>query len=107
MNNKKREIVEREGLENDEEDVEDHDAMGHTDDILHTTYERKTIGHVSSGNSSRSESSTSSSQVYTLRGGSSITNFTMERQDPTIRLLEFRGDGSNDLENHLFICEKI
>jgi len=27
--------------------------------------------------------------------------------DPTIRLPEFHGEGSEDLENHLFICEKI
>jgi hypothetical protein len=31
----------------------------------------------------------------------------MVGQDPTIRLLEFRGDGSDDLENIFFICEKI
>jgi hypothetical protein len=27
--------------------------------------------------------------------------------DPTIRLPEFRGEGSEDPEKHLFICEKI
>jgi hypothetical protein len=31
----------------------------------------------------------------------------MEGQDPTIRLLELRGDRSYDLEKKLFICEKI
>jgi hypothetical protein len=31
----------------------------------------------------------------------------MERQDPTIRLLEFRGDRSDDPKKHLLICEKI
>jgi hypothetical protein len=41
------------------------------------------------GSSSRSASSTSSSQVSTPCGGGSSTNFTMEGQDPTIRLPEF------------------
>jgi hypothetical protein len=31
----------------------------------------------------------------------------MEEHDPTIRLLEFKGEASEDLEKHLFICEKI
>ena len=31
----------------------------------------------------------------------------MEGQDPTIRLPEFWGEGSDDPENHLFICENI
>jgi hypothetical protein len=48
MNNKKRVVVEREGLENDEEEVEDLHAMGKIEDILHATYERKTRGHGSS-----------------------------------------------------------
>jgi hypothetical protein len=64
-------------------------------------------GCASSGNSSKSVSSTSSSQVSTLRRGGSKTNFTMAGQDPTIRLPEYRGDGSDDLEKHLFIYEKI
>jgi hypothetical protein len=59
------------------------------------------------GSNSKSASSTSSSQVSTPRGGGSSTNFTMEGKDPTIKLSEFRGDGSNDPEKHLFICEKI
>jgi hypothetical protein len=45
MNNKKRVVVEREGLDNDEEEVEDLHAMGQIEDILHITYERKTRGH--------------------------------------------------------------
>ena len=61
----------------------------------------------SNGKSRRSISSTSTSQVSTLHGGGSTTKFTMEGQDPTIRLPEFRGDGSDDLEKNLFICEKI
>jgi hypothetical protein len=31
----------------------------------------------------------------------------MEGQDPTIRLLEFHGEGANDPKNYFFICEKI
>jgi hypothetical protein len=31
----------------------------------------------------------------------------MEGQDPPIMLREFCGDGSDDLEKHLFIYEKI
>jgi hypothetical protein len=31
----------------------------------------------------------------------------MERQDPTIRLPEFLGEGLEDPKNHLFIYEKI
>jgi hypothetical protein len=65
------------------------------------------IGSESSGNSSRGVSSTSSSRVSTPHGGGSTKNFTMAGQDPTIRLLEFQGEGSNDLENHLFIYENI
>jgi hypothetical protein len=45
MNNKKREITKREGLDNNEEEVEDIHATRNIEDILHTMYERKTIGH--------------------------------------------------------------
>jgi hypothetical protein len=45
MKNKKMVVVKREGLENDEEEIEDLCAMGKIDDILHATYERKTIVH--------------------------------------------------------------
>jgi hypothetical protein len=65
------------------------------------------VGCGSSGNSSRSISSTSSNQVSTPCRGGSTTNFTMEGQDPTIRLPEFWGEGSDDPEKNLFICEKI
>jgi hypothetical protein len=61
----------------------------------------------SSGNSRRSISSTSNNQVSTPYGGGSTTNFIMEGVDPTIRLPEFRGEGSEDPEKHLFICENI
>jgi hypothetical protein len=60
-----------------------------------------------SGNSRRSIISTSRIQVSTLCRGGSSTNFTMEGQDPTIRLPYFRGDGLDDPKNHLFICENI
>jgi hypothetical protein len=45
MNSKKRAVAEREGLDNDEEEVEDLHATGQIEDILCTTYERKTRGH--------------------------------------------------------------
>jgi hypothetical protein len=57
-------------------------------------------------NSSRSNSERRN-QVFTLRGGGSTTNFTMTGKDPTIRLLKFHGEGSEDLEKHIFICENI
>jgi hypothetical protein len=65
------------------------------------------VGRGSSGNLSKSISLASSSQVSTPCGGGSTTNVIMERVDPTIRLAEFRGEGSEDPEKHLFICEKI
>jgi hypothetical protein len=42
MNNKKRSIADREGLERYEEEVEDLWAMDNIEEILPTTYERKT-----------------------------------------------------------------
>jgi hypothetical protein len=45
-------------------------------------------------------------QVSTSCRGSSST-FRMEGHDPTIRLLEFKGEALEDLEKHLFICENI
>jgi hypothetical protein len=47
------------------------------------------------------------SQVSTLRGGVSSSVFRMEGHYPTIRLPEFRGEATKDLEKHLFICAKI
>jgi hypothetical protein len=44
MNNKKRATVVREGLESDEEEVEDLQAVEHIEEILCVTYERKTRG---------------------------------------------------------------
>jgi hypothetical protein len=44
MNNKKRAIVDREGLESNEEEVEDLWAMENIEEILCTTYERKIGG---------------------------------------------------------------
>jgi hypothetical protein len=44
MNNKKRVVAMREGLESDEEEVEDLRAMEKIEEILHMTYERKTRG---------------------------------------------------------------
>jgi hypothetical protein len=42
MNKKKRAIADREGLANDEEEVEDIWVLVHIEEILHATYERKT-----------------------------------------------------------------
>jgi hypothetical protein len=42
MNNKKRAIVDREGLESDEEEVEDIRDMENIEEISRETYERKT-----------------------------------------------------------------
>jgi hypothetical protein len=42
INRKKRAVAEREGLESDEEEVEDLCAMDHIEEIMCTTYERKT-----------------------------------------------------------------
>jgi hypothetical protein len=44
VNTKKRAIAVREGLESDEEEVEDLRAMEQIEEILHTKYERKTRG---------------------------------------------------------------
>jgi hypothetical protein len=44
MNNKKRAIVDKEGLVSDEEEVEDLQVMEQIEEILHATYEMKTIG---------------------------------------------------------------
>jgi hypothetical protein len=153
VNTKKRAITTREGLEIDEEEVEDLRAMEKIEEILRATYERKTRGpragiegnnhiHINvsvepinpcatntprktppfrqlnfgrrkttrststQGTTTGGASSRSISQVSTLRGGSSST-FRMAGHDPTIRLLEFRGEATKDHEKHLFICEKI
>jgi hypothetical protein len=44
INIKKRELPEQEGLESDEEEVEDLLAMGKIEEILHATYDRKNRG---------------------------------------------------------------
>jgi hypothetical protein len=44
MNNKKRTIVDREGLASDKEEVEDLSAVEQIEEILHITYERKIGG---------------------------------------------------------------
>jgi hypothetical protein len=63
-----------------------------------TSTQRETIGGASSGNLS---------QVFTLHGGGSSSVFGMVGHNPTIRLLEFRGEAVEDPEKHLFICAKI
>jgi hypothetical protein len=62
-----------------------------------TSTQGTTTGGAISGNTS---------QVSTPRGGSSST-FGMTGHNPTIRLLEFRGEEAEDPEKHLFICTKI
>jgi hypothetical protein len=44
INSKKREVVEQEGLDSDEEEGGDLRAMGNIEEILHAMYERKTKG---------------------------------------------------------------
>jgi hypothetical protein len=44
INSKKREVVEQEGLDSDEEEGGDLHAMGNIEEILHAMYERKTRG---------------------------------------------------------------
>jgi len=44
INRKKRVVVEREGLESDEEDVDDLCVMEKIEEIMRTKYERKTRG---------------------------------------------------------------
>jgi len=67
---------------------------------------RSPIGKGASVNSSGSRGSGRSSQLPTPCRGSN-TNFTMVGEDPTIRLLEFHGEGSEDPKKHPFICENI
>jgi hypothetical protein len=68
---------------------------------------RKTTGSTSTkGTPIGGARSGSTSQVCTLRGGSSST-FRMVGHDPTIRLPEFKGEVPEDLEKNFFICEKI
>jgi hypothetical protein len=44
INSKKREVSKQEGLDSDEEEVEDLCAMGKIEEIMHATYERKNRG---------------------------------------------------------------
>jgi hypothetical protein len=67
---------------------------------------QKTRSTYTQGTTTRGSSSGSTSQVSTpCRGG--IPVFRMEGHDPTIRLLEFKGEASEDPEKHLFIYENI
>jgi hypothetical protein len=61
----------------------------------------------SSGNSCGSTNLACSSQLSTPCGGGITTHFTMVGADPNIRLPEFHGEGLEDPEKHLYICEKI
>jgi hypothetical protein len=69
---------------------------------------RKTTGHTpNQGASAGGASSKINSQLSTPRGGSSSTQFKMAGHDPMIKLPEFQGEASKDLEKNLFICENI
>jgi hypothetical protein len=59
------------------------------------------------GETTRGSSSGNPSQVSTLREGGSSSVLRMAGHDPTIILLEFRGEATKDPEKHLFICAKI
>jgi hypothetical protein len=154
VNTKKRAIAEREGLESDEEEIEDIWAMEQIEEILCTMYERKTraprkggednhpfhinvsvepinpcatntpkrtppfrqpkfVGSMiarstyTQGETTRGASSGNLIQVSTPCGGGSSLVFGMEGHDPTIRLLEFRGEVAKYPKKHLFICTKI
>jgi len=54
VNTKKRVVVEREGLANDEEEVEDLQAMEQIEEILRAAYERKTRGPRTGGEDNHS-----------------------------------------------------
>jgi hypothetical protein len=154
VNTKKRVVAVRDGLESDEEEVEDLLAVEKIEEILHAIYEQKTRGprtggegnhpfHINvsvepinpcatntpkrtppfrqpkfggspiarststAGETTGGASLGSTRQVSTLRGGGSSSIFKMVGHDPTIRLLEFRGEATEDPEKHLFICAKI
>jgi hypothetical protein len=153
VNTKKRSIARREGLESDEEEVEDLRVVENIEDILHETYERKMRGpragiggnnpiHINvsvepinpcatttpkitppfrqlnfwrrkttrststKGKIARGSNLESISQVSTPHGGNNST-FRMVGHDPTIRLLEFRGEATEDPEKHFLIFENI
>jgi hypothetical protein len=59
------------------------------------------------GETTRGASSGSTSQVSTMRGGGSSFIFIMAGNNPTIRLLEFQGEVTEDPKKSLFICAKI
>jgi len=59
------------------------------------------------GETTRGASSGSTSQVSTPCGGGSSFVFRMAGNDPTIRLLEFQGEATEDPKKSLFICAKI
>ena len=69
---------------------------------------RNSIGSGISGSTSRNTSWSSSlnnrSKIVVSRGAGT-THSTMAGVDPMIRLLEFHGDGSEDSEKHVFMCE--
>ena len=135
MNTKKRAIVMRESLESDEEEVEDLQVVEKIEEILCTTYERKTRGlrigkkgntpiHINVSVEPINPCATNTPErtppfrqpnfsgrnttgnTYTPHGGSSSKQLKMERHDPTIKLPLFQGEASEDPENNLFIYEK-
>jgi hypothetical protein len=72
--------------------------FGGSSTVGSTSTQATTTGGISLGNPS---------QVSTSRGRGSSSVFIMARHNPTIRLLEFRGEAIEDPKKHLFICSKI
>jgi hypothetical protein len=69
---------------------------------------RKTIRkEAKKGATTRGANSGTNSQISTLRGGSSSTQFKIVGHDPMIRLPKFWGEEAKDPEHNLFICKNI
>jgi hypothetical protein len=62
-------------------------------------------GSQNSSSQSSGSSASSQSQPTSSRGGTTQNN--MAGLDNTLRLPEFQGVGSEDPEQHLFVCETI
>jgi hypothetical protein len=85
MNNKKRAIVDREGLGSDEEEVEDLQAMEKIEEILCATYERK-----KGGPKEGTKGITPIQIIVSVEHKTPCATNTLERTS-TFRQLNFRG----------------
>jgi hypothetical protein len=65
------------------------------------------VGRGTNGSSSGSTDSTSNNQLSTLCVGGITTKFRMAREDMTIWLLEFHGEGSKDPEKHFLFVKRF